>query len=347
MYDRVKRLVEDANRIVVIQPENPDADSLGSAIALEEMLGALPGKSVSLFCGVDMPKYLHYIDGWSRVFKDWTGQYDLAIIVDTSAEALLVKALATPGVRHFLETHPTLVIDHHIEGDEGGNDLPFAHELVLDDTAAATSELLYAIASELNWPINQQASEAMMASILGDTLGLSTQSVTERTITTIAALMSQGAHPATIEQKRREFMKKPADILTYKGQLIGRIEYHCDGRLATIHIPWEDIERYSDRYNPSVLVLDEMRLVEGVDVAVAIKTYPDGKLTGKIRANLPVCDQVAGYFGGGGHAYSAGYKIYEDYDKAMNELIAATSDVLAAFPSAPSAKVKPFQGKKV
>ncbi len=112
MYETVKSLVDVAKRIVVIQPENPDADSLGSAVALEEMLGQMPGKSVSLFCAIDMPKYLHYIEGWARVNKDWDGQYDLAIIVDTSAEALLMKALATPGLRHFLETHPVLVIDH-------------------------------------------------------------------------------------------------------------------------------------------------------------------------------------------------------------------------------------------
>lgn len=74
-----------------------------------------------------------------------------------------------------------------------------------------------------------------------------------------------------------------------------------------------------------------MRLVEGVDVAIAIKTYPDGKLTGKIRANIPICDKIAGFFGGGGHAYSAGYKIYEDYQKAMNELIAATDKILKEY----------------
>lgn len=327
MYNSTKQLIDDAKHIVVVQPENPDADSLGSAIALEEILGNT-GKSVSLFCAIDMPKYLHYIEGWARVDKEWTGQYDLAIIVDTSAEALLQKALETPGFRHFCESHPVLVIDHHIEGDEGGNDLPFPHELVLDDHAAATSELIYDIASQLDWSITERAAEAMMASILGDTLGLSTQSVTERTMATMTGLMKCGAHPAVIEQRRREYMKKPADILDYKADLIKRIEYHCDGRLATIHIPWADIEQYSDRYNPSVLVLDEMRLVEGVDVAIAIKTYPDGKLTGKIRANLPVCDQIAGFFGGGGHAYSAGFKIFEDYDKAMNELIAACDKIM-------------------
>ena len=123
-------------------------------------------------------------------------------------------------------------------------------------------------------------------------------------------------------------MKKPADILEYKAELIKRIEYHLDGKLATVHIPWEDIQEYSDRYNPSVLVLDEMRLVEGVEVACAIKTYPDGKLTGKLRCNTPVAADVAGYFGGGGHAYAAGFKVNESLQNIMPELLTAAEKAL-------------------
>ncbi len=327
MFDSVKSLIEDALRIVIIQPENPDADSLGTSIALEELLSPL-GKTVSLFCAIDMPKYLRYIDGWDRVSQDWSGQYDLAIIVDTAAEALLIKTLETPGVRHFFETHQTIIFDHHGDEDEADNDLSFPHTFILDSKAAATSEVIFRLAQESRWEVTSSAANGMLASILGDTLGLSTQSVTIRTFETVTALMRYGAHPANIDQKRREYMKKPADILTYKGELIKRIEYHCDGHLATVHIPWEDIAQYSDRYNPSVLVLDEMRLVEGVEVAIAIKTYPDGKLTGKIRSNLPISDHIAGYFGGGGHSYSAGYKIHEPYQSALNELITVCDKIL-------------------
>ncbi len=335
MYNSVKTHIEAAQRIVVIQPENPDADSLGSSIALDEILAGI-GKDVTMFCAIDMPKYLHYIEGWSRVQKDFSGKYDLAIIVDTAAEALLVKALATPGVRHFFETHPVIVLDHHNENDNDednpdSNSLPFKHEFVLDELGAATGELVLAIADEQGWDVNESAAEALLASILGDTLGLSTPSVTERTIANVGRLMQLGTHPNIVETKRREYMKKPAEILEYKGRLIERIEYFCNGRLALIHIPWEEIQRYSDRYNPSVLVLDEMRLVEGVDIAIAIKTYPDTKLTGKIRSNLPIAGQVAGYFGGGGHEYSAGYKIYENYDTACKELLAATEKILQEY----------------
>src|SRR5690606_13208184 len=124
--------------------------------------------------------------------------------------------------------------------------------------------------------------------ILSDSLGLSTQSVSSDTLRVSAELVDLGAAPSTIEQRRKQFMKKSAEILAYKGELIGRIEYLLEGELAYIHIPWEDIQRYSDQYNPSVLVLEEMLLVENVKVAVAVKTYPDGKVTGKIRASLPV-----------------------------------------------------------
>ena len=93
-------------------------------------------------------------------------------------------------------------------------------------------------------------------------------------------------------------------------------------------IPFEDIQEYSDEYNPNVLILEELRLVEGVEIAVSLKTYPDGKLTGKIRTSKPIADQLAGYFGGGGHPYAAGFRVYDSYDETLNELISASMKLL-------------------
>lgn len=223
-----------------------------------------------------------------------------------------------------------LVLDHHgeLDEEEPANTLPFTHDFILSGSAASTSELVYDLATELQWAINPQAATNMYISIAADTLGMTTQSATAKTYATVADLVSLGAKPYEVENKRREYMKKPADILAYKAKLIERIEYHLDGALATVHIPWEDIQEYSDRYNPSVLVLDEMRLVEGVQVACAIKTYPDGKLTGKLRCNTPVASMIAGYFGGGGHSYAAGFKINDTLDVAMPELLTATERAL-------------------
>ena len=330
MFDSAYSLLSSAKKIVVIQGENPDGDSLGSALALEEILGDA-GTEVVLYCAIDMPKYLGYITGWDRVSKDFPYDADAAVIVDTSSEALLMKALEVRGVRAFLESHPVLVIDHHQASDDK---LPFPHESLLDDTAVATTEVIYRMAVDKGLAINPTAAEQLFIGIQSDSLGLTTQNTTAASYEAAAALVGLGAHPSDIESRRREYMKKPADILAYKGELIGRIEYHLEGILATVHIPWADIEEYSDRYNPSILVLDEMRLVDSVKIAVAIKTYPDGKLTGKIRANVPIAHHVAGFFGGGGHEYSAGFKVFEAYDTVMNELIDAVNRAVVEYESA-------------
>lgn len=323
LTDTMRNMIKSAHKIAIIQAENPDGDSLGSALALEEILGDA-GKQVLLYCPVEIPKYLRYFSGWDRVQAELDTNADLYIIVDTASKVLLSKTLAEPNYNKALHDKPAIVIDHHSEATP---DLEFEHELLLVETSA-TGEIIYQLANEMGYKINPQAAEHALGAILSDTLGLSTQNVTAETFFIAGELAKLGAKSSNIEEKRREFMKKAPEILDYKGDLIKRIEYFLNGKLALVHIPWDEIREYSDKYNPSVLVIDEMRLVEGVEICVAIKTYPDGKLTGKIRTNTPVAADLAGYFGGGGHAYAAGFRIYEDYDTVLHELIGAVDKII-------------------
>lgn len=317
LSDEQRKLINDAQSIVVCQAENPDGDSLGTATALEEILSDM-GKDVHLHCPVQLPGYLHYVSGWDRVTDEFYNQADLAIIVDTSAKALMGKVIDDPVAFNFLETHPVLVFDHHAGVDE---DLPFDAEYIVSDTAVATAQLIHDVAAEEGWPVNATAASNLYIAIQSDSLGLSTSDVTADTFEVCADLVRHGANPAEIENARRELMKKSPRILAYKGQLIERIEYYNDGRTAYIHIPFDEIHEYSNEYNPTMLVIDEMRLVTGVDVAIGIKTYPDGKLTGKIRSNIPVSNLLAKTFGGDGHAYAAGFRTYCDLDEFLPELI--------------------------
>ncbi len=325
MFDQAKTLITDAHKIIVIQAENPDGDSLGSSLALEEILGDLD-KEVVLYCPIEIPKYLHYISGWDRVVSDFDPHADAAIIVDTSADVLLGKVLETPGVRHFFESHPTLVIDHHTTEST----LSFPHT-PLSETAISTSEVIYHLAGSAGWHINEIAARHLMEAQLADSLGLTIQTVTSESYRIAANLTDLGAKVADIEDARREFMKKSPEILEYKGKLIERIEYLLDGKLALVHVPFEEIEKYSDKYNPGALIGDELRLVEGVELSCVIKTYPDGKLTARLRGNSPIAEAVAGYFGGGGHPYAAGFRIYDNYDTTCRELQTATEKALKEY----------------
>ncbi len=329
MYEKFKNTVEAANNITIIQAENPDGDSLGTALALEEILCDLD-KKVHLYCPVDIPKYLRYAKGWDRVSDDFAHDDDLYIIVDTASKTLLDKALRPENLAQ-LEKKPVIVLDHH----KTESDLPFEHTLV-SESAVATSELLYKVAQESDWKVNEQAAEHMLLAILSDSLGLTSEAITVDSLRTVTSLVERGASIAKVEIARREFMKKSASILEYKGKLLQRVEYHVDGQLALVHVPWSEIEEYSDAYNPGALVIDEMRLVEGVKLAAVVKTYPDGKLTGKLRANpeAKIAETVAAYFGGGGHPYAAGFRVFEEYDKIVGELISATEKALNDYEAA-------------
>lgn len=322
MQTEVIKQIQTAQKIIIIQAENPDGDSLGSALALEEILGDL-GKEVIVYCPVDVPKYLRYIKGWDRVVADFDTSAELAIIVDTSSDVLLGKVLEARGVRHFLETHPVIVLDHH--ATEPTLTFPFTPYI---ENVAATSHVIYDLATEAGWPINAQAAENMIIALMSDTLGLTTPSTTASSFMVASKLTELGAQNFAIEERRREFMKKSPDILAYKGKLIERVEYFLDGALAVVHVPFEEIEQYSDKYNPGALIGDELRLVEGVQINAVIKTYPDGRLTARLRSSIPIAETVAGYFGGGGHDYAAGFRVYESYDQILKELVDATDKAI-------------------
>ncbi|MDO4759734.1 MAG: DHH family phosphoesterase [Candidatus Saccharibacteria bacterium] len=316
MYSVFSDFIKDKNSLCIIQAENPDGDSLGSAIALDYLL---KDKEISLYCPVDIPKYLHYFADWSRVTNEFNFKADGYIIVDTAAEILLSKLMDDAAIKNRLFSAPVLVLDHH----ETADDLSFPHESIVEILPACCS-LIYRIAKSENIAIDQPAAESIFQGLLSDTLGLTSASVSADTFRVSAELTELGANISELEERRREFMKKSPRILDYKADLIKRIEYSLDGELATVHIPWDDIREYSDEYNPNVLILEEMRLVEGVKVAVAIKTYPDGKVTGKIRtsSDAPIAEKIAGYFGGGGHPFAAGFRTYDTtYEEVVRDLV--------------------------
>jgi nanoRNase/pAp phosphatase (c-di-AMP/oligoRNAs hydrolase) len=127
-------------------------------------------------------------------------------------------------------------------------------------------------------------------------------------------------------------MRKSPELNHYKGELLQRVEYHDNDRIATVTIPWEEIQKYSPVYNPSILVMDDMRMTENTDVAIAFKVYSDGKVTGKIRSNFgkPVAADLAKHFGGGGHIYASGFKISngKPFNEVKSECIKVASELL-------------------
>lgn len=323
--EQIEQIVGQAGKVVIVQADNPDADSLASALALEQILGDL-GKDTSLYCGVDIPSYLLYISGADRVSSELPKQFDLSIIVDTSSDTLL-EQLDKTGAKGWLAAKPSIVIDHH----KTKPTITFA-SLIVNHPAVATGEIIYEIAQALGWPMNRQTKDLLAMAILSDSLGLSSENTSGRSIHIFAELVEGGVEPAQLENARRQTMRREAELIPYKGQLLQRVEFLDNERIASVTIPQEEIEKYSPLYNPPMLVLDDMRLAKNTQLAVAFKVYTDGKVTAKIRCNFGfgVADKIAEHFGGGGHPYAAGFKIKDgrSYEAIRAEFLKVASQIL-------------------
>jgi bifunctional oligoribonuclease and PAP phosphatase NrnA len=321
----IKEIVTAAQKIVILQADNPDGDSLGSALALEEILGKL-GKEPVLYCGADIPSYLHYLDGWDRITKDLPPQFDAAIIVDTSAVSLLENLQKTKQ-QGWLATKPVIVIDHH--ASEGT--IPFA-KVICNKPVVATAEVIYELVQQCGWPLNLNAQNMLVTAIMSDSLGLTVAATTARTFHIVGELVAGGVNIAALEQKRRELMRKSPELVHYKGELLERVEYHADNRIACVTIPWTEIQQYSPQYNPSMLVIDDMRMTANTAVAIAFKCYGDGHTTAKIRCNygFGIASKIAEHFGGGGHIYASGFKVEKGrpFNELKSECIRFTTELL-------------------
>lgn len=324
---KIGEILQNARTVAIIQADNPDADSLGSALALELILGDM-GKEPVMYCGVDMPGYLQYLEGWDRVVKDLPQQFDASIVVDASTLTLLEKLQQT-GQRHWLASKPCIVLDHHAEVS---NLIPFASVTICDASASSTGELIYDVAKQLNWPLGVEAQAHLMTAILGDTQGLSNQLTQAGTYRVMADMVDAGVSRPALEEARREANKMPEVIFKYKAKLIERTELYADGKVAIVSVPQQEITAYSPLYNPGPLIQGDMLQTQGVLVSIVLKTYDDGKATAAIRCNngAPIGAKLAEHFGGGGHPYASGFKVTNGrpFNEIKSECIRFATELL-------------------
>lgn len=326
--EQLQQIIQAAQKIVIVQADNPDADSLGSALALEQILGDM-GKQPFLYCGVETPTYLRYLAGWDRISSELPKSFDASIIVDASTTTLLEKLIQS-GQKGWLASKPCVVLDHHQTVD---NPIDFAQVTINEPERASAGELIYRIAKELQWPLSLLAQTNIMASILGDTQGLSNQLASPDTYRIVADMLEAGVDRASLEEQRREFGKMPQQIYKYKAALIDHTEFSSSGQVACVTVPQTEINQYSPLYNPGPLIQGDMLQTTDVKVAIVLKRYDDGKVTASIRCNpgAGIAAELAEKFGGGGHAFASGFKIQanRDFEDVKQDCLETADKLLA------------------
>ncbi|GAC1600379.1 MAG: bifunctional oligoribonuclease/PAP phosphatase NrnA [Candidatus Saccharimonadales bacterium] len=317
--------VAAAETILILQPDSPDGDSLGSALGLEEIFGDL-GKQVKMYSYKAAEPYLHGLEGHDRVSQDLPKQFDLIVLVDTGSPSLIKSALE----HHFaaLTSKPFFIIDHHTSRQNFGFNTT---EIV--EEAVATSELITRICLELDWPINPSAADKLASALLSDSLGLTTSGTTTKSVEALAELTRRGANLYELYKTKREAGALTTDLLHLKGKLLASVEFYEDGKLAMAEITPDMVARYKDIAEPYTLILNEMQWTKGVELVAVFKNYGD-KINVPLRSTTGVAADVAEKFGGGGHPNAAAYRCKTPQIRAEIDLLARTfHDYLKENPS--------------
>lgn len=300
IYNDIKKLVDEAQTILILQPDNPDGDSMGSALGLEEILGDL-GKTPVMYSYKPSEPYLRLNEGWDRVSQTFPKAFDLTILVDTASPTLLTNTLEKFGAE--LSKRPAIVIDHHNSRSEMGF---ITHELI-QPTAASTGEQIVQLAEALEWPMNEQAGTKLAAAIISDSLNLTVAMTNYGTVAALASCVKAGANLSEMNTRKREANALTSELLTLKAQLLTTVDYAFDGRLAVATIDAETMAKHKDDHDPCDLIIWEMQWVKGVEVAAVFKHYGT-KIKCSMRAKRPIAAKLAEAFDGGGHDRAAAFR---------------------------------------
>jgi bifunctional oligoribonuclease and PAP phosphatase NrnA len=312
-------VLERHSSFVIMSHVRPDGDAIGSQVALGFALMKM-GKTVYLINEDGVPESLAFLNGSEKVTKPPSEplEVEVAIALDTATKPRLGEAALHAAGRAKLWVN----IDHHISNPAYG-DLN-----IIDATSPATGQILYKLIRALDMPLPDQTRDAIYVAVSTDTGSFQYGSTTAATYELGADLIRRGLDVGKINASTYD--NHPLRRLELMRELLNTLEISPDGKLAN----WElrDATRLKLDLQPddSEGLIDMIRAVKGVLVAVFFEELEDGKIRVSMRSKdkgVNVCD-VAAQFGGGGHALAAGIRMAGPLEDAKAAVLAALNEAL-------------------
>lgn len=288
-----------ASRITAICHENPDADSLGSALAIRIAAERL-GKQAEVVAADPVPPSLVGLPYAGEVHTTPQLEPDVAVFVDgpPSRTGAVIRDCGA-----WLDRATIVNIDHHISND--GSEAAVAY---VDAEAAATCEIVAMLLPELGVEVDDEIATVLTAGIVQDTHTFSHPNVTPRTLRVGADLLAAGAPLAALH--RMIYADKQFATLALWGLMLAGISSRRDQRIVYATLTQEMLVRTGNDATESENFIDLLASTKAADITVLLKEGDASRVRVSVRTSAKA-DAVAitSAFGGGGHARAAGCTI--------------------------------------
>jgi phosphoesterase RecJ-like protein len=306
--DQITEALRQAKNILIASHVFPDADAIGSQLALGNILESL-GKNVFYYCEEFVSRMYEFMPGSEQLdnnFQD-ISQFDAAVAVDCGDRFRLGHE-----VDALLQIHPYIVIDHHA-GHKDFGDISW-----VEANRSSTAEMVFDLALALNAEISYNAAYNLYAAIVSDSGSFKYDSTSAYTFHVAAQLLNRGVVPSEVAGKL--FDNYSVNRLKLLEKVLGSLELHSEGQIAVIAATNQMFEASGAKREDTEEFINLPRALRSVKVAAFLKETPDGYIKVSLRAKGE-CDvsQVALKYGGGGHRNAAGYSVKDKTLADVNE----------------------------
>ncbi len=304
-------MILENDGFTLIAHVSPDGDTLGSSLAMYAILSRL-GKRAQIQCEQRLPVVYGFLPYTNTILRPRESEpYENVITLDCAAPDRLGICLPTleGAVR-------TANIDHHLTNTR------FAQLNYVDASASATGEIVFQLAGLLNVPMDQEIAGCLYVAISTDTGNFAYANTTPETMRIAAKLMETGIDIAQINQST--YHSLPLKRVKLMGHVLNDMQVFADGKIGVACVTWPEMQRRCTSGEDADGIINYVRDVDTVEVAIFIRGVPNGSFKVSLRSKGKVdVARIAHAFDGGGHVRAAGCTLVGTMADVKNTMVDA------------------------
>jgi len=318
LLEKINQKINSFQNFNIFTHKNPDGDAIGSILALYRILAA-KGKNVRAFIFDSADERFSFFPNFEKIrIERIPEMLDNALIIYVDC----AEPARTGFEEDFFANKEAVIIDHHlIDEQEKSNMIK-----IVNSTASSTAEVIFDLATHLNWPIDRETSTCLLGGLLADTGTFQHSNTSPKSLRIVSLLVKKGTNLKKISEqlfKKREF----DGSLKIWGEVLSRVAVDPETKMAFSYVTQTDLIKYNSSEDELNGLINLLAGIPESRFSLLLIETKFGKVRGSMRSELYKgvdVAKIAQAFGGGGHKLAAGFETegtLEEKEKGIKEKI--------------------------
>ena len=326
LISKVKKAIDNVDKIVIVAHVGPDGDAIGSSLALWHYLMTIDKEPVVIVPN-PFPSFLNWMPG-SNLVLDYDNSKEKADELFAAAELIFTLDFNTASrmgkMADAVLNSPAekILVDHHLNPDT------FAKVRVSYPEISSTSELIFRLICRMGdfSMINLACAECIYTGMMTDTGGFTYNSTNQEIYIIIAELIKIGVDKDEIY--RKVFNTYSVDRLRLMGFcLYHKMKVYPEYRAALITLTEKELSEFNYINGDSEGFVNIPLSIAGVDFSVFMREDSERvKISFRSQGTFPANKVASDLFNGGGHLNAAGGESNLPLAKAVKKFEDALPD---------------------